>query len=343
MPTREVHTADSLGSEQTLRARSLRVDRPEVFLPDSMPTSFAHLAHLFPRHRSQSTDRSLASAASTLGLAGRSLLRAAAMQVILVSACATVFAQERVNATPGTVLPAVTVTANSTRNQVEKSYRKMIKGMDLFEKRRSLAPAAALRFKLLPRRSDTDMSQIVLEVVSDTVQIRVPVAPDHTFVLERNPLALDEDAAVTPNRKTLSMTWRTEIRTPGLPSNVRRLGDLRLECQVGLEADLVSNARSFIGQITNFIVGLTDYCDKKDTRYLFFADRPLFSVALRAGARSEILSIDKLYAEASDDPWLYQDLPYCDCEALVDRTYFMPLGDHSWPDDTLVEFEYMQD
>ncbi|MBF8279701.1 MAG: hypothetical protein HW385_1133, partial [candidate division NC10 bacterium] len=25
------------------------------------------------------------------------------------------------------------------------------------------------------------------------------------------------------------------------------------------------------------------------------------------------------------------------------RTYFLPLGDRSWPDDTLIEFEYMDD
>jgi hypothetical protein len=28
---------------------------------------------------------------------------------------------------------------------------------------------------------------------------------------------------------------------------------------------------------------------------------------------------------------------------LVDRTYVLPLGDRSWPDDTLVEFEFMDD
>jgi hypothetical protein len=28
---------------------------------------------------------------------------------------------------------------------------------------------------------------------------------------------------------------------------------------------------------------------------------------------------------------------------MLDRTYFLPLGDKSWPDDTLVEFEYMED
>jgi hypothetical protein len=32
---------------------------------------------------------------------------------------------------------------------------------------------------------------------------------------------------------------------------------------------------------------------------------------------------------------------YCDCEALLDRAYTLPLGDATWPDDTLVELRYM--
>src|SRR5437773_1250729 len=35
------------------------------------------------------------------------------------------------------------------------------------------------------------------------------------------------------------------------------------------------------------------------------------------------------------------ELRYCDCEALLDRSYVLPLGDKSWPDDTRVELEYM--
>lgn len=138
------------------------------------------------------------------------------------------------------------------------------------------------------------------------------------------------------------MTWRTEIRTPGLPPHMRRLGDLRLECEVGLEAGLVSNS-SLIGRIYDLFTDSKGYCDRKDAMYLYFAERPIFSVTLVAGARREVLPIDRLYAMASDDPGLKQDLPYCDCEMLVDRAYFLPLGDHGWPDDTLVKFEYMDD
>ena len=263
---------------------------------------------------------------------------AAGAVIATVVGCTSVGAQER----PGTVLPQVTVTAPS-RDPVEKSFRKMVQGMDYFERSRAAsAPDASLRFRLLPRKPETDMDLIQLEVVGSTFDYVVPVAPDHTFVLERNPKALQEDAVVSPNRKRLSMTWRTDIRTPGLPPDTRRLGDLRLECQVGLEADLVSNS-SPIARIANLFTDPKGYCDRKDARYLYFAERPLFSVTLAAGARREVLSIDQLYAMASDDPGLASDLPYCDCEMLVDRTYFLPLGDRSWPDDTRVEFEYMDD
>jgi hypothetical protein len=262
----------------------------------------------------------------------------------MMLACATAYAtdeHEKAGAATGTVLPTVTVGA--PRDPVDKSYRKMLKGMDLFEQKRGMAPNASLRYKLLPRQHDTNMDGIVLEIVGNTVVIPVPVAADHTFTLERHPQALDEDASVMPDRNARSMTWRAEIRTPGLPPDTRRLGDLRLECFVGMEADLVSNVRPVIGQVANFVLRMLGYCDSRVVHYLFFSERPLFSVTLVAGTRREILSVDELYAGASYDPMLKADLPYCDCQVLLDRTYFMPLGDPNWPDDTLVEFEYMAD
>ena len=260
------------------------------------------------------------------------------MQIALFAAGTALCAQEK----PKLALPQVSVTGTSS-SPVEKSYRKMVQGMDYFEKARAaLAPNATLRFKLLPRKPGTDMDHILLEVIGSTFAHEVPIARDHTFVLARDPKALQENAVVSPNRRRLSMTWRTEIRTPGLPHGTRRLGDLRLECLVGLEADLVSNSSPF-ARIAELFTDKDSYCNRKEAKYLYFAERPLFSVTLAAGARREVLPIDQLYAMASDDPGLKSDLPYCDCEMLVDRTYFLPLGDHSWPDDTRVEFEYMED
>ena len=260
-----------------------------------------------------------------------------------IALCVTVCVDAVAQVVPAPALPPVTISAKANRDPVEKSYRKMIRGGDLFEKEHSMAPNASLRFKLLPRRRGTDMNNIVLEVIGSTVDFAVPVAQDHTFALQRNPQAFDENAQVVPNRKAQSMTWRTEIRTPGLDANTRRLGDLRLECRVGMEAGLVSSSGTLASWLVGAVLDTPAYCDKPAPLYLFFADKPLFSVTLLDGQRKEVLAIDKLYAAASDNPKLTTELPDCDCEVLVDRTYFLPLGDRSWPDNTLVAFEYMDD
>ena len=235
---------------------------------------------------------------------------------------------------------AVAVTA--VRKPVDKPYRRILSGVELFEKRHHLAPAATLRFKLLSRHRDTNMDAIDLEIVGDSFAIPVAVAADRTFTLERSALALKENASVRPNRKAGTMTWRAEIRSPGVPPGARRLGDLRLECEVGMQAGLISNYRPFLfGLLDPFLREGPEYCRRAAPRYLFFAERPIFSVTLVFAERREVLPVDRLYGGASRDPEWKEDLPYCDCEVLMDRAYFMPLGDASWPDDTLVEFEYM--
>ena len=197
-----------------------------------------------------------------------------------------------------------------------------------------------LRYKLLPRQSDTDMDRIVLKVIGDSITLVVPVAADHTFALERNQQAIDEDASVIPNRKARSMTWRTDIRTPGLPANTRRLGDLRLECKVGVEAGLLSEGMPVLAQIGALVKAFSDVCRGNVDQYLLFADRALFGVTMVAGPRRFVLSVNDLYMDMLNDPTSPAQLAYLDSQALLDRTYFIALGDTSWPDDTLVVFDF---
>ena len=244
-------------------------------------------------------------------------------------ACASALAQDAVRVT-------------TVRDPVSKSYRKMVEGMDLFEARHARAPQAELRFRLLPRKRTMRLDEIRLEVVGDSFETPVPVAKDGTFTLARDPKALAEDAQVRPNRTKQTMTWRTDIRSPGLPSSTRRLGDLRLECEVGLQAGLVSN-RTAWQRFMDGLTGLAGYCERKSNNYLFFADRPVFSVTLVSGERREVLPAWQLWAGASEETDLKPVLAWCDCEVLVDRTYTVPLGDESWPDSTWVEIESMDE
>jgi hypothetical protein len=256
----------------------------------------------------------------------------------LLASCSAALAEDRARGRPP---PDDVIVITAMRDPVTKSYRKMLDGAALFEQKRHLAPAASLRFKLLPRKDGTPMEGIALEVAADSLAIPLKVAPDHTFALQRNAIALKENAQVMPNRKAGTMTWRADVRTPGLPPNTRRLGDLRLECEVGMKAGLISHYPSgFFGWLDELFPENPGYCRRAAPRYLFFADRPLFSVTLADGSRREVLSVDMLYGGASRDPDWKKDR-HCDCEALFDRAYFVPLGDSTWPDDTLVELEYM--
>ena len=258
--------------------------------------------------------------------------------VVLASLTAGLSAQQNASRT----LPTVTVTAKGNSDPVEKSYRGIVRGMDLFEKEHGLAPAASLRFKLLPRRRDTDLDNIAMDVIGSKTTFPVTIAPDRTFTLERNRQAYAENALVTPDRRERSMTWRAEVRTPGLPPGTRRLGDLRLECRVGMESGLISESVTLAGRIATALINTPAYCERFTPQYLFFAERPIFNVTLVAGDRREGLPISRLYGGAIEESET-EDRTNCDCELLVDRTYYMPLGDRSWPDDTLVEFESMDD
>ena len=258
------------------------------------------------------------------------------LSAILVAVSLFACAQPRESDVP-------TITITTDRDPVDKSYRRMVMGMDVFEQNRHLAPQAALRFKLLPRRRETDMSRIGIEITGETFARTVAVAADNTFALERIQKALAEDASVRSNRRTATMTWRADIRTPGFPPDTRRLGDLRLECAVGMVADLVSNRLTTARRIADLAGRNRNYCNQERPRYFFFAERPLFSVTLVSGARREAVPAELMYAGALDRRATKEDLATCDCEVLLDRAYFLPLGDRSWPDDTRVEFTYMDD
>ncbi len=186
------------------------------------------------------------------------------------------------------------------------------------------------------------MNGVTVKVAGDTKSYQVPIAADQSFTVDREQWALDEDASVITNHRVDSMTWRTDIRTPGLPPHTRRLGDLRLECRVGREANLLSPKPLLIDAAAKVIFSMIDFCDGIETRYLLFADRPVFSVKMIFGARTRTIDFDDLYAGVSYLGVSKMAMSYCDCQAILDRTYYLPLGDHSWPDDTLIEFDYME-
>src|SRR3569832_2543273 len=90
---------------------------------------------------------------------GMKRLAAAALSIL----CLIAWGQQK--PADKTSLGSVTVAGSMP---VEKSYRKMVEGMDLFDRLRAAhAPAAQLRFRLLPRKRGTNMDDVQLEVIGN--------------------------------------------------------------------------------------------------------------------------------------------------------------------------------
>lgn len=203
-------------------------------------------------------------------------------------------------------------------NPEMRSYRSIAAGFDAFDDDHDLAPAAQLRFALRhkdgPPAGADDGLQLRLASADGKVAQAIPVDADGRITLARNQAAYAARADFVLNQPEGQYIAVPEVRTPGLPDNVRRLGDLRLECRVTaavMEAQLPALARTAL----DAMAGGSDWCTREDATFGFAAPRKLAGATLQAGGRTRKLQVDG---------WQYD----------------VPVGDAGWPDDAHIELTY---
>lgn len=233
-------------------------------------------------------------------------------------------------------MPVVEVPGTSMDRE-EKPYAALLAAMAAFEKNRGLAPGAVLRFKVLPRKAGVTLDTLALHVAGDGGRIAIPLAADQTFVVPAD-AAVGANAMVRFNREAGSLAWRADIRSPGLPPDTRRLGDLLLECRVAMAGDLIAYVRHPLNMM---VARLPDPCRTVPINLYQFADRAVFGITLVAGTRRSMLPAALLHGPSAPMLPALQDWTL-----LRERVYalkFKTLYDKGWPDDTLLRFDYMDD
>ena len=224
----------------------------------------------------------------------------------------------------GAGLPALAAAADDTpsvsvkgiKNPEMRSYRSVWAGLDTFDEYRALAPAAPLRFRIL--RADGSPAGsgdgLALRLASDDGSVPVPIGADGLLTIERNRAAYDADATFILNQKDGVFSARPEIRTPGLPADVRRLGDLRLECRVMVA--IAKERMSFVAKAALNTLRLGgDWCGKKDMNLAYPAPPGLEGARIGHGGRALELT-------------------------LHGQDFMAPIGDRSWPDDALITLRF---
>lgn len=206
---------------------------------------------------------------------------------------------------------APVVVVSSVRDPEIKSYRSMLKGVDAFQSFSALAPRAELRFLLvLPPGAAGELS---LRVADADKSVDVPVRQDRTFTLPILPAFDNADAELLLNVKKGQARWRPLVRTPGLAPDTRRLGDLRLECEVRWSAELHNISPSQ----RRFYRSLGGPCHSNRVPVYFPAPRALASATLVEGERR-------------------LELPLLN----GGRSYIAPLHDASFDNEALIQLVY---
>ena len=233
----------------------------------------------------------------------------------------------------------VQVTAHLPGARDEKTLAQLLSAQDAFTRHRALAPDATLGFRLYARLDPHDLERLRLFRVDGQQRREVPLDDHQRFKLDPAWTRADADHGVLlqTNLPDGAVAWKVDVRTPGIPDDRRRLGDLRLEC----EADTFhGNLQRGLRTPISAILDASDELCLLDDAQAWFAERPLFGVTLVDGTRRRTLPYR--YLHGSNGTLALAglfDWPY----ALRDRTWFLPLDDRSWPDDTQVVLDAMDD
>lgn len=208
---------------------------------------------------------------------------------------------------------AASVNVKGMRDPDWKPYSAMLKGVKRFEEKHALAPGAELRFILEPRRADVDIHAIALRLESDEAGMAIPLGEGNIFSLPVVQGPLYEKAELTVNRKAGSVRWIPYIRSAATSDTIRRLGDLRLACEVhwAIDKDTLPFAmRTAMGALG----GPCNFVSQKGT-YSFAEPRRITAATIRFEGKSAPVP----FSGASFTP---------------------PLREQDWSDDSVVELTF---
>lgn len=197
-----------------------------------------------------------------------------------------------------------------------KPYSSMLKGARRFEEKHGLAPDAELRFILAPRRSGVDMNALQLKLQSDKASLEIALGQGNVFALPIEPELARDKAELMLNRKAGSVTWLPYVRSPMASDTVRRMGDLRLACEVHWAIDketLPFAARTSIDALG----GPCNFVSQKGT-YSFSEPRRLSRATISFNGKTEPVPVNG-----------YSFTP--------------PLREERWSNDSVIELQFAED
>jgi len=210
------------------------------------------------------------------------------------------------------------IQVNAMRDPEVRKYAAILAGLDAFDTHHGMAPKVpALTFRIEPKGSAGKPVLAAARLGGDG-GFSLPLAVDANdlFTVPRSRAALDANSELVINQKRRQYRVTAVVNSPGLPANVRRLGDLRLECRVQV-AIIKEEIPLWIVLTANTVLRTRDWCGfefdgKSGFRYKH--GQAVRSAVLVEGNRSALIETEG-------------------------KRFRVPLADRRWSDDALIELE----
>jgi len=221
-----------------------------------------------------------------------------------------------------------------------KTVGHLLKAEQIFQAERALAPEGVLRFKVFGRKEAEASRLVDLVLLAPQGALPIALEADGRFALDEAWRALEPGTELHSRLRDGKVTWRADVRTLGSTAQLRRLGDLRLQCRASFFSGVARTAGPG-GLFIHLLKPLVNGCDSGRFAWSSFADAPVFGIRLRHGQRVQQISQTALGGMGNLEGL---SLPLYDWSySLRHQLYRLPLGDSAWPDDTRVEFESIDD
>ncbi|MFZ6801852.1 hypothetical protein [Undibacterium sp. Di24W] len=211
--------------------------------------------------------------------------------------------------------------ASSTEARVEissykgpelRSYAQMLKGLLAYQEKRLHAPDSELYFILIPKKKEMRLEGLTMRLASDETSTTIPIDTGGKFQLPLIELKNDNEYDLILNRPKGQFYIKPYVKSANLNQDTKRMGDLRLECQVRWAIEKQDVSLVFSAYVKLMSSG--NPCETKNVAVFYFAPTGVEAVTFDAPKKKYVIPVN------------------------ADGKYTLPLEDKSISDDVLVSF-----
>jgi hypothetical protein len=170
------------------------------------------------------------------------------------------------------------VEVSSYKGPELRSYSQMLKGLMAYQEKQSHAPNSELYFILIPKSKKVGVQGLTMRLASDETSINIPIDAEGKFQLPLIALKHDDEYDLILNKPKGQFYIKPYVKSANLPEDSKRLGDIRLECQVRWAIERQDVSVVFSSYVKLF--GSGNPCTSRAVSVYFFAPNDVKLVTL---------------------------------------------------------------